>query len=319
MHIDDFTLLDTDGLTQRHPLPPSARRQHAAKDGINGSVWAWFNPSSVVWRGQRWLTYRTECSPRWHWSRISLARLDNDGRVIPGSNKLLSLPTDFGKWGAEDPRLAVWNDRLLLAYCDGWKTALAELDADGRILKARIFREKKIVESIAFDKDQREKNWGFFGTDEGLFVSYWTAPHVVFRYDERRGRLGEQWQAAWSVPAEVGQLHGGSSPVMHEGLMWRVVHSHRALENNIHRYQLWLMAFAAKPPFKPVWFCTQPLVIAEREKTPLPEQVSHDVVFCGSAERTPEGWLIFFGENDRRIRSGVVPDALIAPHLKRTS
>jgi hypothetical protein len=37
--------------------------------------------------------------------------------------------------------------------------------------------------------------------------------------------------------------------------------------------------------------------------------------FRGSANRTPDGWRIFFGENDRLIRHGVVPDALIAPHL----
>lgn len=266
LRVDDFALLKTDGLTQRHPLPPSARRLRLEKDEINGSVWAWFNPASVVWRGQRWLAYRTECSPRWHWSRISIARLDDAGGVVAGSNKLLNLPTDFGKWGAEDPRLTVRHDRLLLSYCDGWKTAIAELDEDGHILKARIFREKKIVESIAFDKDQREKNWGFFGTDGGLFVSYWMAPHIVFRYDERRGKLGEQWQTAWTAPVDVGQLHGGSSPVAHDGLLWRVVHSRRVIENDVQCYQLWLMAFAAKPPFKPVWFCKKPLVVAEREK-----------------------------------------------------
>ena len=142
-------------------------------------MWAWLNPASVEWRGKRWLAYRTECSPRWHWSRISLAQLYRKGRVIAGSNRLLRVPTGFGRWGAEDPRLTVWRDRLFLTYSDSWEMEFAELDEAGHILTARVLRERKVVRNVMFDKDQREKNWGFFGNDEGLFVSYWVAPHVV--------------------------------------------------------------------------------------------------------------------------------------------
>jgi hypothetical protein len=168
-----------------------------------------------------------------------------------------------------------------------------------------------------FDRDKREKNWGFSGTDDGLFVSYWVAPHVVFRVDEKRGKLGEGWETAWSAPEGVGQLHGGSTPVLHDGLFWRVVHSHVPASAGNHIYCLWLMAFDGKPPFAPRWFCAKPLVAGEREQSPVPEQVMHDVVFCGSSERAPEGWRIFFGENDRRIRYGVVSDRLTRKCLRR--
>lgn len=245
-----------------------------------------------------------------------MAQLDIDGSVILGSNKLLNLPTGFGRWGAEDPRLTVWNDRLFLSYTDGYEMGFAEIDDDGSVKAARVLRGGKIIQSVMFDRDKREKNWGFFGTDDGLFVSYWVAPHVVFRFDERRGKLGERWETPWPTPAEAGQLHGGSTPVATDGLFWRVVHSHVPTSAGNHCYRLWLMAFDEKPPFGPRWFCTKPLVVAEREQLPVPEQVFHDVVFCGSAERVNDGWLIFFGENDRRIRHGVVPDALIFPHLK---
>ena len=314
MPLAEFDLLDTSGLTQRHALPPMARRLHPDAKKLHGNVWAWFNPSAVEWRGKRWLAYRTECSPRWHWSRISLAQLDAKGCVLSGSNKLLRVPTGFGKWGAEDPRLTVWQDRLFLSYTDGWEMGFAELDDGGSVVTVRILRERKVVRNVLFEKTQREKNWGFFGTDDGFFVSYWVAPQVVFRFDERKGKLGERWETPWTVPADAGQLHGGSTPVAHDGLIWRVVHSHAATESGRHCYRLWLMAFEAKPPFAPCWFCAKPLVVAARDPSPVPEQVVHDVVFCGSAERASDGWRIFFGENDRRIRHGVVPDAMILPH-----
>lgn len=316
MRLKDFDLLETDALTQRHVLPAMARRLNADAKKLHGTVWAWFNPASVEWRGKRWLAYRTECSPRWYWSRISLAQLDADRRVIPGSNQLLRVPTGFGKWGAEDPRLTVWNDRLFLSYNDGWQMGFAELDEEGNLQTARVLRDRKVVRNVLFDKDQREKNWAFFGPDDGLFVSYWVAPQVVFRFDEQKGKLGERWETPWTIPVDAGQLHGGSTPVLHEGLFWRVVHSHVATESGRHCYRLWLMAFDAKPPFAPRWFCVKPLVVAERDPSPAPEQVVHDVVFCGSAERASDGWRIFFGENDRRIRHGVVPDAMILPHLQ---
>jgi hypothetical protein len=117
------------------------------------------------------------------------------------------------------------------------------------------------------------------------------------------------------MPVETTVMHGGSSPVWHDGHFWRVIHSAPEVASGIRCYRLWLMAFAATPPYAPQWFCTIPLVIAEPEQSTRPEPIVHHVVFCASLERVEKGWLIFFGENDLRIRYGVIEDALIAPHL----
>ena len=77
------------------------------------------------------------------------------------------------------------------------------------------------------------------------------------------------------------------------------------------------MAFADAPPFAPRWFCRKPLVVGEPETSRVPEPVYHHVVFCGSMERVENEWLLFFGENDLRIRYGVIEDDLIAEHLVR--
>ena len=102
-------------------------------------------------------------------------------------------------------------------------------------------------------------------------------------------------------------------------MFWRVVHSSPVIDGVKRCYRLWLMAFADAPPFAPTWFCTVPLVIAEPEQSTRPDPIIHQVVFCASLERVEDGWLIFFGENDLRIRYGVIEDALIAPHLARVS
>lgn len=206
-------------------------------------------------------------------------------------------------------------DRLLLSYSDGLRTGLCEIKADGTPGRSTVIAETPFDASLALTKDTREKNWGFFSHRGKTFVSYWVSPHIVFAYDERRGKLGQRWVSPWTPPIPREKLHGSSPPVLHDGLFWRVVHS-SPMENGGRRtYRLWLMAFAETPPFEPRWFCQEPLVIAEAERAPIPEQIHHDVVFCGSIERTTEGWHLFFGENDRRMRHGFVEDSLITPHL----
>jgi len=190
------------------------------------------------------------------------------------------------------------------------------LDDDGSVARAALFTETPFIPGVTSNKDRREKNWGFFARNGQLYVAYWVAPHVVFACDGWKLKIRRRWETPWTPPASVGLPHGGSSPVWHDGLFWRIVHSYPE-PNGIRRYRLWLMAFDADPPFAPRWFCDKPILIAEPEMSPVPEQVAHQVVFCSSLERTEDGWLIFFGENDRRIRHGIIPDTLLAPHLHR--
>ena len=42
MSLEDFALLETAGLTHRHPLPEWAPRANLGRRDINGEVWAWF-------------------------------------------------------------------------------------------------------------------------------------------------------------------------------------------------------------------------------------------------------------------------------------
>lgn len=315
--LGDFSLVATEGLTQRHKLPAWARRPQPLREDITGEVWAWFNPASIVWRGKRWLAYRTECLPLWHWTRTNLVNLDDEFRPIPETNRGLDLPTSFGRWGGEDPRLVTYEDRLLLSYSDGYQAGLAEIREDGSVVKAGLLPRNIFVDGVTAEKDRREKNWGFFAKDGRLLLAYWVSPHVVFEFDPKRRKMGHCWKTEWLPPVETRRLHGSSPPVWHDGLFWRVVHSsYPDIPNGrSRRYRLWLMAFDDAPPFAPRWFCRKPLVVGEPELSRVPEPVYHHVVFCGSMERVENGWRLFFGENDLRIRHGIIEDELIVPHL----
>lgn len=318
LRVTDCPEIPTTGLTMRHPLPEHAWRDEGmARTMVDPHVVSHFNPASIRWRGHQWLAYRTECQPMWKWGRVSLARVNQKFRAIEGTNRLLTLPTSFDEWCAEDPRLFVHQDRLFLTYTDHWTTGVAEILEDGSVTDARIFPFD--TEATRNLRSRHDKNWGFFEANGRLYAVYWTLPHVVREVDLNLGQFGREWRRDWHLPPGLSmELHGGSGPVEHKGLMWRVVHHHSndGLAANERRYSLWLMAFESVPPFSPRWFCDRPLLRGERmQEEPLAGWRDWMVVFCSSLERIPGGWRYCFGHNDRRMRWGQLSDSNIEPHL----
>lgn len=311
-----FPVIPTAALTHWQQLPGIAYRDFALTERENGKVVSWMNPASIVHKGARYLAYRTECRPIWRWSKLNLCRLGQDMRPIPGTNRQLSIPTRFGDTGAEDPRLFEHEGRLWLAYTDAWAMGLAELNADGEVLQSHLFPARR---PELPPRGPRDKNWGFFSYRGELFASRWPAPHQVSRCDLDAWTIDRTWQSDWPTGWNFGELHGGSSPAFHDGLFWRVVHSRIAEPGhpNGETYHLAMMAFDPAPPFRVRWFSSRPFLSGEPEPPGQPIAVHHRVVFCSSCERVDGGWLIFFGENDLRMRHGIVSDADLTANLRR--
>lgn len=318
LRIESCPVIKTAGLTARHPLPAHAWRDEGiAGMTVDAGVVAHFNPASIQWRGHRWLAYRTECLPMWKWGRVSLARMGDDGRIIEGSNRLLTLPTSFDEWCAEDPRLFIHQDRLYLYYTDHWTGGLAEINESAEVVSTTLFPAE--TEAGRQTRSRHDKNWGFFEADCKLYGVYWTHPHIVREVDLAAGQFGREWRTEWEMPeGPCGPLHGGSSPVEHDGLMWRIVHhqENAGPPTRERCYTLWLMAFETTPPFRPRLFCRRPIIKGQRmPEAPLAGWRDWLVVFCASLERTATGWRFFFGHNDRRMRWGVISDEVIVPLL----
>ncbi len=315
--IDQTKLIPLRGFTEHHPLPPQAMRDKVlGKAAVDPEVQAWFNPAGLVWRGKRWIAYRTECVPIWKWGRISLAQVSEKFECIPKTNRLLSLPTGFGDWCAEDPRLFTYQNRMFLYYTDHYYAGLAEISPSGRVIQAKLFPSEQ--RGALPHPDKHDKNWGFFESEGRLYAVFWTQPHIVREVNLKTWKFGKEWKTEWKCPVPGGELHGGSSPVFHDGLFWRVVHYHQAPPTNEwgRKYFLWLMAFEPVPPFAPVWFSKRPLLTGEGSSEIASLQGRDwQVVFCASMERLAKGWRLLLGHNDRRMCVAEISDRELRPHL----
>ncbi len=306
-----FRQINTNNLLQEYSVPPQERRAQLMLGEDAARVCAWFNPAMVCWNGKHLMAYRTESTPFFKWSRISMVEVNEDLEPIPGTNKLLSLPTRFGEWGAEDPRFFHRGKELWLSYTDGIGMGLARLSDDGEVLKAGLFPEESPSQRN-MSLELREKNWGFFEAGNKIWAAYQVCPHVVREVDLESWEfvVGSEYETTWKPPVGAEKLHGGSNIVHHEGLCWRVVHDRIfPFGGERHRiYRLWLMAFGPEAPFSVEWCSGNPLVIAQPELIAGDKLVPHSVVFCPTLERVRDGWRLLVGQNDKRILVGEIPD-----------
>jgi predicted GH43/DUF377 family glycosyl hydrolase len=305
--MNNFDVISTEALIQELPLPTHTMRDVYMGRHVCPRVIGWYNPCMIKHKGKQWLAYRTDCRPMFHWSRVNLVEMLNPSTPIAGTSRLLELPTRFGEWGSEDPRLFTAHGKLWLCYTDGWGIGLAELSDNGEVIRAGLFPKNA---PIVRNGHERQKNWGFFEVDGRVYVSYWTSPHIVHEVDLKNWTLGIKMESDWQPPTDAGELHGGSNFVEREGLLWRVVHSH-APSGDDHVYRLWMMAIDARPPFRVRRFSRRPLLVGIPETDPTTANCVAHVVFCGGLSRESGGWRLTFGQNDKRMRTGVILDTLL--------
>lgn len=329
-------VIPTEHLTQKVDLPEIVYRDYAVtgNGGLSvllmdekapGTVKCWLNGSSVVHKGKRWLAYRIEMKKWFMWSRICLVELDEKWTPIPGTNKLLPLHTRFGGWGAEDPRLFVFQNKLHIAYGDGFRMLLAELTDSGEIVKSKYVPTNEEVPNFT-SFNGREKNWGFFSIKNRLFAQQYCASNIVLEFDPKSWVVINRWAHDWIWRSTHGaELHGGSSPVFHDGKLWRLCHTYKQIprgswigwdgkfleKTNAARYSVFMMELEPKPPFYPVSISREPILWTEFEKFGAVSPTAHAVVFVGSKERDGDGWRIVYGENDMRIVTQHIPDTAL--------
>ena len=319
-------VIPTEHLTQKVDLPGIIWRDNFLRLGEAepGKVLCWLNGSSIVHKGKRWLAYRIEMKRWFLWSRICLVQLDKEWKPIPGTNRLLPLHTRFDQWGAEDPRLFILKNKLHLAYGDGYKMLLAQLTDSGELVKSKYIPTNEEF-TIAPSYTHREKNWGFFSVKNRLFAQQYCSPNTIVEFNPDTWETIDTWTHEWVWRSPHGaELHGGSSPIFHNGKLWRFCHSHRFIsrgefynwwENTLHkdaqasRYSVFLMELQAEPPFYPVSISREPVLWTNFEPKETPSPTSGAVVFTGSMERDKDGWRLTYGENDCRVVAQTIPDS----------
>ena len=318
-------VIPTEHLTKKVDLPSIFWRDPFLGMGEKepGKVLCWLNGSSVVHKGKRWLAYRIEMKRWFLWSRICLVQLDEKWNPIPGTDKLLPLHTRFDGWGAEDPRLFVFQGKLHMAYGDGSRMLLATFTDKGELIKSKYVPTEEEVGS-PFEQQSKEKNWGFFSVKNRLFAQQYAAPNIIIEFDPDNWNVINKWTHEWVWRSPHGaELHGGSSPVFHNGKLWRFCHCYRSLNRGpwinwygqelkdftAARYSVFLVELDPNPPFYPLSVSREPILWTDFDHKNAVSPTPHAVVFIGSAERSEDGWTLVYGENDNRIVVQTLPDS----------
>lgn len=301
-----------------------------------------YNPAITRFRGNLLMAYRVDSGRRESMQRrIGLCRLAEDLSVVPGSVQPLSDTIQDGDPRRYDPRFLVYGDRLFIHYNNNNMTRpnqihLVELDPDS--LEARSPARPLQLEGAP--RQEIEKNWMLFEHEGEILAVYQIAPHTLLRLNlEGRGPVActPIHTTGWDVSAyaeRYGLPRGGAPPVRWGDVYVSFFHSRRrpdrwqwvlrhwpippgtklpryvaAVERRLRRpfarvrYYGGVYAFAATPPFRPLWLAPEPLLRPEteapyryrRRANPYADGVVYP---CGAVPWADGNWLVSYGVND---------------------
>ena len=319
-------------------LLPAAWRQAACLD-----TFAIYNPAIVRFQGRLLMAYRVDSGRGATMQRrIGLCELDATLQIIPGSVRGLSDTIQGGHPQHYDPRFLVYGDHLFIYYNNNFQTRPNQLflvELDGDTLEARMPTRPL---HLTGPRQVIEKNWLFFDHDGDLFAVYQIAPHTILRVDlAGRGAIVCEllYATAWDVTSYTstyGPLGGGIPPVRHGDEYVSFFHSKQPISPlhwllrywpvtpatklprylavlerwlrrpfELKRYYAGAYAFAAEPPFRPLWLTTSPIL---RPQDELPYQrrqrinpSADGIVYpCGAIPWGDNQWLISYGVHDER-------------------
>ncbi len=246
-----------------------------------------FNASILRYQGRLLLAYRSG----WEGSQILVAELSEDFQ--PTRSVPLVIRHQLSRSGREDPRLFVHRGKLHVAF-----VGFVAAGGKTHMLYARLTDGLEVEHVYAPEYAGRvwpkEKNWSFFEWSGELFAVYSIAPHVVLHV---RGDHAYPFaETAVKLPWGGGHLRGGASPVLVGGEFWHWFHGAQD-SAGFRRYSVGVVAFEARPPFRPTRISPAPLLWANDSTVPA-EQPHKSITFpCGSVL---EGgvWTISAGTHD---------------------
>lgn len=236
----------------------------------------------------------------WAGSEVYVSLLDAGFRPT-GVHKRLAVRREL--YGAEDPRLFLFNDRLHVMFIGVVSKPI------GRRKRQRVshtdVRYAALTEDFAVQdgrvffphyaaRNKWEKNWGFFEHDGQLFAVYSIAPHRILRIDGDKAELA--FETPIAIPWTWGEARGGAPPVRVGDQFYSWFHGRQIGKNGKQQYATGVYTFAAEPPFRILRMTPEPIVTADPETN---TDNYADVTFvCGAINKDDE-WIVSSGEHDR--------------------
>lgn len=254
-----------------------------------------FNCSIIEHEGKNMLAYRcSELQPH-----LRTIELDDKYRPILETDKRISFVNETGQTFYEDPRLFKVGGELYISY-----TGYSYDRFYCWVGYNKVEYDKKLAPNYPRFKANSwsggvEKNWQFFDYNGKPHFVYSINPHVICEavgsYSPKtiyETRSHQSWT--------LGQKRGGTPPVLVGDRYYSFFHS-RYDHDGKAVYYAGFYSFEAKPPFKILGICKEPIFKGE-------EFNFHDkaVVFpCGSIFKDDK-WIVSYGYNDMHCKLAII-------------
>lgn len=272
--------------------------------GRRGAVDAAFNPSIFLdSAGKRWMLYRVECVPWFRFSRVAICQLDYLFCPVPGTNRLLDLPTPYDGYNAEDPRFVVCSgSHLYMSYNDGSRMWIACIEWETMKVEWS-HRIERVTDLVLAEK---EKNWLIYAVrvESGtlaMFCDYSLDPHIQLMGSATASGVSlmklehdDHNLSAW----RHGKIRGGTPWVIYGDDEYCMFHSSVQIAEGAHGpVRQYYAGVMRRTPEGITDFTPEPLLIGEPcEVFNRPSQ--HQVVFPAGLIIQDDWAVVSYGVND---------------------
>lgn len=246
---------------QKHGNPPLYPKVSEQVDMIPLNRRALFmggyNPSIIRHNGKLLMAYRYHAEGTAA-TALALAELDDNFNVT--SNGRIQVVGG----SIEDPRLFEHRGDLYCCYVDSaWPSKPICITKYGKLLNIGGSWQIRDIKQIKYGKNDGtalEKNWIFFSHDEKLFCIYQSHPEQIVLQIFNGEVVAEHMSPGPRWP--YGEIRGGTSPVMRNGNLFRLIHSRSPHEPIPYpwRYYVGQISMSCKPPFEILGHPPNPLL-----------------------------------------------------------
>lgn len=292
----------------------------AARMGWNAGLWNFgraelpgqienFNPGLVRRADGLWLLVRRseiKTGMPYGQNGIWACKLDDEDFRKPVGGPPLRFPESLAEEQFEDPRAVYWNGQTWVAVVNF--TWFTNMTWTGAHIALGVFGNDPLWSPIARRDPEVGTNSGHRGNTQGKHnknVLFWFKDdklHCLYTSDPWNVVVfGNGWKDQTpyvfdGVRWKYGWVRGGTPPVLVNGLYYTFFHSSMPWRGRYRRYYMGAIAFNSEPPFTPVHWTQEPILIGS-QNDPWQQRKPLVVFPCGAVHEN-DRWLISFGVND---------------------
>lgn len=273
----------------------------ARKPGVDYFNCSILKRTDGLWLITRRATY--DWRDRQGYNDLVAFSLDGTG-TKPHMGRKIMMGQRFPGEHFEDPRVMPHDGKCYISACNFIRTPrgmnyphqmISEVDMNWELKERFDPRYGKNGPDVGTNSSH-EKNWLWFWHEELPHMVYQSVPHTVVRFT-KKFRSVQTFYSEWDNKLwQYGQIRGGTSPVMWEGLYWTFFHSSTYWNGVKRQYHMGAYAFEPGSPFAIRKITMDPLLSGSQQDR-MPHGKLPCVFACGAIMMNGN-WLVVGGLND---------------------